>query len=420
MQQIPGDIFTPKWKYDHNFCFYCSGSSVTGAHHNLPANGGFWCVQQQLRWAMIGRIWIIYYLNKTTITPQILARLIIVNLITAPGAYKSKLLAVKLTRTNQLHLRHRNGYILALIGRTLPQHADLQLSGIDAEGELSSHTLPFAPLAKPWLRCVVFSPSLFPCIFLLEPLHKANKKNRPDSTCRGLSWTSWWKKLWNCRIQRTNRCSISRERYCGRIRGDYAEIASRTTTWNTQRSTTSLSSYTERYCSCDLWWRAIGNRHQHCRRSSCFTDHCFERGFSESQWNSWVWAGCGYSNSVSTLRYLIIWSSISTKLFGLYVEIKRWDRNAQGWTPPYTMNYINNVIKAATITSPQRFLNLWVIPLSNNLLGYASFPSASGNFLSPPPQRTVYVTDLSQSRVGRFATEQSRHNRKWWSSYQYP
>ncbi len=36
------------------------------------------------------------------------------------------------------------------------------------------------------------------------------------------------------------------------------------------------------------------------------------------------------------------------------------------------------VIKPATIKSPNSLFNMWSVPLEDGLLGYASFPTASG------------------------------------------
>ncbi len=58
--------------------------------------------------------------------------------------------------------------------------------------------------------------------------------------------------------------------------------------------------------------------------------------------------------------------------------IDRIDRNAMGWAaPPYTTNYIDNVIKPATIWDPYRYLNIWVTDIQNGILGYAQFPEGS-------------------------------------------
>lgn len=59
--------------------------------------------------------------------------------------------------------------------------------------------------------------------------------------------------------------------------------------------------------------------------------------------------------------------------------VERIDRNSKGWTaPPFTKTYIDATIKPATIWDPTKYLNMWVCELGNSLLGYATFPAASG------------------------------------------
>lgn len=59
--------------------------------------------------------------------------------------------------------------------------------------------------------------------------------------------------------------------------------------------------------------------------------------------------------------------------------IIRLNKNTMGWTvPPYTISYIDATIKPATIWTPFRYMNIWVLNLDNSLLGYAYFPSGSG------------------------------------------
>ncbi len=60
--------------------------------------------------------------------------------------------------------------------------------------------------------------------------------------------------------------------------------------------------------------------------------------------------------------------------------IDRIDRNSKGWTaPPYSKTYIDATIKPATIWDVNKYLNIWVCNLSNQLLGYATFPPSSTN-----------------------------------------
>jgi hypothetical protein len=58
--------------------------------------------------------------------------------------------------------------------------------------------------------------------------------------------------------------------------------------------------------------------------------------------------------------------------------IERIDRSAMGWSSgPYTMSYIESTIKPQTIWDPMHYLNIWVLDLSNGMLGYSSFPANS-------------------------------------------
>lgn len=59
--------------------------------------------------------------------------------------------------------------------------------------------------------------------------------------------------------------------------------------------------------------------------------------------------------------------------------IDRINRSTKGWTaPPYTSGYIDGTIKPNSIWDPTKFLNIWACNLGGGLLGYATFPAASG------------------------------------------
>ena len=59
--------------------------------------------------------------------------------------------------------------------------------------------------------------------------------------------------------------------------------------------------------------------------------------------------------------------------------INRINRNSQGWNAfPYSRSYVELTIKPASQWDPNRYINVWVVPLSGGLLGYAQFPSNSG------------------------------------------
>lgn len=66
--------------------------------------------------------------------------------------------------------------------------------------------------------------------------------------------------------------------------------------------------------------------------------------------------------------------------------IDRINRQAKGWNNlPYSQTYMNNTVKPNSIWDPNRYFNIWVVPLSNTLLGYATFPNPSGTGLSGLP-----------------------------------
>jgi hypothetical protein len=62
--------------------------------------------------------------------------------------------------------------------------------------------------------------------------------------------------------------------------------------------------------------------------------------------------------------------------------IDRINRNAMGWTaPPYSQAYCDATIKPASIWNVNKYFNIWVMPLSGGLLGYATFPDPVGSGL---------------------------------------
>jgi zinc-dependent metalloproteinase lipoprotein len=66
--------------------------------------------------------------------------------------------------------------------------------------------------------------------------------------------------------------------------------------------------------------------------------------------------------------------------------IDRVNRNTLGFTaPPYTTgysnpsdNYLAGTIKPATIWDPNKYINIWILPLESSILGIATFPGGSG------------------------------------------
>lgn len=58
--------------------------------------------------------------------------------------------------------------------------------------------------------------------------------------------------------------------------------------------------------------------------------------------------------------------------------VHRIDRNTKGWNaPPYSMSYSDQVVKPQSSWNPNDYLNIWVMPLSSGLLGFAQTPDAS-------------------------------------------
>lgn len=61
--------------------------------------------------------------------------------------------------------------------------------------------------------------------------------------------------------------------------------------------------------------------------------------------------------------------------------IDRIDRNVKGWSGPSYQGYpepggyIDNTIKAGSYWDPAKYMNIWVIDMSDNVLGYAQFPT---------------------------------------------
>ena len=62
--------------------------------------------------------------------------------------------------------------------------------------------------------------------------------------------------------------------------------------------------------------------------------------------------------------------------------IDRIDRIVRGYNDPgtagWSSSYINSTIKPNTIWDPLRYINIWIMPISGNILGYATFPTSSG------------------------------------------
>ena len=99
--------------------------------------------------------------------------------------------------------------------------------------------------------------------------------------------------------------------------------------------------------------------------------------------------------------------------------IDRIDRNAQGWAaPPYgnprDLAYIEDVIKPQTSWNPDNYVNIWVMSLGGNLLGYAQLPDNTAGLGGLYPQGGLAATDgvvIQYSAFGRVGTLAANYNR---------
>ena len=86
--------------------------------------------------------------------------------------------------------------------------------------------------------------------------------------------------------------------------------------------------------------------------------------------------------------------------------IERIDRREKGFLPPpYSRTYLENVILPATIWDPEKYLNIWVCELSNNVQGIAQFPDSSGlpgiPLVNGSPDRDGIIVDFQAfGRIG--------------------
>lgn len=71
--------------------------------------------------------------------------------------------------------------------------------------------------------------------------------------------------------------------------------------------------------------------------------------------------------------------AINTHIKFELAGINRVNRREHGWSsPPFDIDFVEEVVKPATIKAPDSLFNLWSIPMGGGLLGYAAFPTASG------------------------------------------
>jgi len=91
--------------------------------------------------------------------------------------------------------------------------------------------------------------------------------------------------------------------------------------------------------------------------------------------------------------------------------IDRVNRAAKGFAPPpyASTAYINATIKPGTYWDPTKYLNIWVMNLGGNLLGYAQFPDNTAGLDGLNPLGGAAATDgvvvlyLAYGRVGNLA-----------------
>lgn len=89
--------------------------------------------------------------------------------------------------------------------------------------------------------------------------------------------------------------------------------------------------------------------------------------------------------------------------------IDRVSRVARGFeAPPYsTTSYIEDVIKPATFWNPDQYVNIWVMSLGGNVLGYAQFPDNTAGLGGLSPLGGLAATDgivILYSAFGRVGT----------------
>lgn len=98
------------------------------------------------------------------------------------------------------------------------------------------------------------------------------------------------------------------------------------------------------------------------------------------------------------------------------VGIDRVNAVSAGFTNPgtsgWSRSYIDNTIKPATTWDATKYLNVWVLPLDNTLLGYATFPGGPANKDGVVIGYTIYGMGPSVSAPydkGRTATHEVGH-----------
>jgi hypothetical protein len=88
--------------------------------------------------------------------------------------------------------------------------------------------------------------------------------------------------------------------------------------------------------------------------------------------------------------------------------IDRVNRTAQGFVaPPYSLGYVETDIKPGTDWNPDQYVNIWVMNLAGNTLGYAQFPDNTAGLAGLSPMGGEANTDgvvIQYSAFGRVGT----------------
>lgn len=104
---------------------------------------------------------------------------------------------------------------------------------------------------------------------------------------------------------------------------------------------------------------------------------------TNTDFNSWV-TQSNFVNAAVDCEINFCLANIDTNGITLTEQgIDRINRNTRGWNGPSYLGfpepggYIDNVIKVGSSWDPAKYLNIWVIEMSDGVLGYAQFPIIS-------------------------------------------
>jgi hypothetical protein len=95
--------------------------------------------------------------------------------------------------------------------------------------------------------------------------------------------------------------------------------------------------------------------------------------------------------------------------------IDRVRAGAKGFSAaPYADNYVDSDIKPATTWNPDQYVNIWVLPLAANVLGFAQFPDNTAGLGGLSPLGGAASTDgvvVTYTAFGRVGTANAPYNR---------